>query len=269
MSCIRQVLQTLERAIPTSWAETWDNPGLQVGDPGADVSRIGITLDVTGKTLEIAERDGYDLLISHHPLLFDPLRKLDLDTPTGKILSRAIRSGIGIVSLHTNWDTAPKGVNVCLADLLGLEETVPLQLPEAPGAWGMGAAGNLPSGTTLEEFTHRLRHCWKLNWVQTYGPTDLPVARIALCGGSGASLIGEALAQKADLFVTADVKYHQIEQALDRDLALCIVDHGEMEALSLDRMAETVTEATGLPATVLQERALPVPIFSVPPAERP
>ena len=76
--------------------------------------------------------------------------------------------------------------------------------------------------------------------------------------------MGEALEQKADLFITADMKYHQIQQALDRGLALCIVDHGEMEALSLDQLASTVTAATGLPARVLPDRAIPAPILSVP-----
>ncbi len=269
MTTTAKVLGYLEENVPSRWAEAWDNPGLQVGDPLASVDGIAVALDVTERSLELAYEANCNLVVTHHPLIFQPLQRLTLNSPEGRVISRAICKGIGIISLHTNWDASPEGVNVALARALDLKDTEPLERrseKDSDGSWGMGASGELPDGLPLDRLARSLQDKWGVSWVKVYGDMNRQVRKIALCGGSGASLIPPALEKGADVFVTADVKYHQIQQALQNNLALCIVDHGEMEAVSLESLAATISRGTGLPVQVLEDRALPAPSFLLSPS---
>lgn len=262
MITLQKVLEYIEQVIPSNWAESWDNPGLQVGDVSSSVKEIAVTLDVTEESLEMAEECGCNLLISHHPLLFQPIHKLSLSSTEGRIISRAIRSGISLVSLHTNWDASPEGVNVTLAHILGLTSLHPLEEAQN-SSWGGGAIGDMPTELDFPLFVDLLRKKWNLSWVTGYKASGNPIHRIALCGGSGSALVPLAISHHADIFITADMKYHQISAALDAGLALCIVDHGEMERLSLPVLANNIKSVTGLPVRVLETQALPMPILSV------
>lgn len=267
MFTLQEILVRLEQVIPSVWAEPWDNPGLQVGDVSAPIREIAVTLDITEESLRLAEKLGCDLIVSHHPLLFEPIKTLSLRSPIGRTVAQAIRSGTSLISLHTNWDTAPGGVNVVLSQLLGLSSVRPLDEPEN-GAWGIGAVGEMVEETDLVSFVDWLRRKWNLSWAKGYRASEKPIRRIALCGGNGSSLVPLALSHEADIFVTADMKYHQIDETLNYGINVCVVDHGEMESLSLPALADTIGHVTGLPVQVLETRTLPVPVLSTAPYAR-
>jgi dinuclear metal center YbgI/SA1388 family protein len=124
---VQDLLGALHGLYPPDLAEDWDNVGLQVGDPAAVVTRVLVALDPSAAALTAAQRQGAQLLVTHHPLLFKPLRRLTPDDPVGKVVWQAVQSGVAIISAHTNLDVAPAGLNCWLAQRLGLQGSEPLQ----------------------------------------------------------------------------------------------------------------------------------------------
>ncbi|HEY8346745.1 MAG TPA: Nif3-like dinuclear metal center hexameric protein [Symbiobacteriaceae bacterium] len=119
---IGTITALLEELAPPEWAESWDNVGLQVGDPGRPVQRLLVALELTDGVVEEAVRLGASLVVVHHPPLFRPLKAIRLDTPAGARLERLIKAGIGVYAAHTNLDQAPGGTNDTLAQLVGLKD---------------------------------------------------------------------------------------------------------------------------------------------------
>lgn len=130
---LHEILGLLNSLFPPSLAEDWDNVGLQVGDGDAEVDKALICLDAAESALALAEEVGAQLVISHHPLIYRPLRRLAPTDETGRVLFRAIRNGIAVVSLHTNLDRGGNGLNDWLAERLGLTGAVPLERMPASG----------------------------------------------------------------------------------------------------------------------------------------
>lgn len=121
ISC-KMLIQILEKWAMTNLTLDWDNPGLAVGDPSKDISKVLLTLTVTQETVDFASKNNFDMIISHHPLFFKPFKSLRTDTPIGRLVSTAVKNDIVIYSAHTNMDIAYGGINDILADALGLEQ---------------------------------------------------------------------------------------------------------------------------------------------------
>ncbi len=117
---VAQIAEAVERLAPLSLAEEWDNCGLQVGGPGAEVNRVLVALTPLPEVFEEAEDKGADFLLSHHPLIFDPLKTIVTSSYPGGLLARAIRNGLAVYAAHTSYDAAPAGVSVALAKTLDL-----------------------------------------------------------------------------------------------------------------------------------------------------
>lgn len=120
-------MKIIHRAAPPDLAADWDNSGLQIGSPEQRVGKIGLALDVTSRTLELALKAGCDLLLAHHPLLFKPIKSLNFDREPGSLIKTAVKGGLAVVSAHTNWDSAARGVARALAELLELQDLRPLE----------------------------------------------------------------------------------------------------------------------------------------------
>ena len=123
---VRDVIAAVDRLAPFDLAESWDHVGLQVGAPGDEVHRVLVTLEVDDAALDEAARLGCDLLLVHHPLIFDPLARLSDDTEAGRLALRAARDGVAVIAAHTNLDKARGGIADVVAGMLGLEATAPL-----------------------------------------------------------------------------------------------------------------------------------------------
>lgn len=245
-------IQAIEKLFPLSWAEDWDNPGLLSGDPMSNIERISVCLDATVQTVSRAAENGSDLLVTHHPAFIHPLKRLTPDFPEGATLFEAIRRGIALYSIHTNWDVSPEGVNRVLAKKVGLVNPLPLS-QGFRGAWGLGAYGELAVELTLSQLSTQIMEAWNLSWTRVLGEPTKPVRRIALCGGAGDDALQDAVRQGVDAFITADLRYHQILAGRFSGLSLLLCDHGEMESASLDRLTELIISSTGLPAKRLQK----------------
>ncbi|MDR1732037.1 MAG: Nif3-like dinuclear metal center hexameric protein [Synergistaceae bacterium] len=256
---VREILEKINLTAPFALAEEWDNSGLMVGDPEGEVRRLALTLDPLPEALEEARRGGCQALLSHHPLFFHPVRKIDFSVTEGKVVQMAALAGMAVLSAHTNWDSAEEGVSRVLAEKMKLVSVAPLQ-PSSRGTGGMGAVGNLPAAAPVTEVLERLKSAWNLSRLDYYGPTDCSILRTALCGGSGGSLWPAALSVKADLYVTADMKYHDIVDCVRARLPVAVIDHGEMESGTLAELARYLSVPGELEVVLLNYRALAAPL---------
>lgn len=231
MTTVADVLQFMETLAPSSLAESWDNVGLLCGRRGKPVGKILVALDPFRNVIQEAIREGADLIVTHHPLIFEnPLMAVNEDTETGRCLLTLMEQGIAAINAHTNLDLASGGVNDALAAALGLNET---HLIHPMGTDGQGRPyGLLRMGTVPEQnlptFLSHVKqslHCDGLRYVDG-GNT---VHRVAVGGGSCGSEIQEAVEAGCDTFVTADVKYNQFRTAYEQGLNLIDAGHFHTE----------------------------------------
>jgi dinuclear metal center YbgI/SA1388 family protein len=332
---LSDIVGMINKMSPTDLAESWDNPGIQVGDPTAEVSRIMVALDATPAVIDSALQADCQLLVTHHPLIFKPLKAISTASTQGKSIHAAIRGGLGIVSMHTNYDIAEGGLNDVLSERLGLTTRAPLQVTaaqklaklvvfvpeehldrmrtalfphaESLGAYrdcsfsasgegtftpldgakpyigtigalekvheyrlevlldrtklpqalkslnaahpyeepaydiyplhkqgkeyGLGRIGTLPDATTLAEYAAWVTTQLDATGTRFVGDPAAPVKKVALCSGSGASVMQIAARAGADVLVTGDVKYHEAREAQELGIALIDAGHFHTEIL--------------------------------------
>ena len=203
---VREIIRIIEEFAPLSIQEGWDNSGLCVGSPDDEVSSILMGLDCTEKLIDEAIGCGADMIITHHPLIFSGLKKISPDDAVGAAVIKAVRAGISIYAAHTNADKVIAGVSGAMAARLGLEEVTILD--EDGEGTGLGVVGNLPTPVSSEEAIALVKEKFSLKTVRTSAPSDKPISRIAMCGGSGGSLIANARKSGAQLYISGDISYH-------------------------------------------------------------
>jgi len=226
---LREIIHSIESVAPRSAQENWDNSGMQIGDTGREVSSVLLTTDVTEDVVNESIISGCQLIISHHPLLFHGLKQVCGQSPQARIVAKAIQHDIAIYSAHTNLDSVAGGINTRLAEKLGLERISGLVDERMSGLVGerkigLGAIGELPEAMPFEAFIAHVRDILQCTYVRyTRGKNDT-VKRVALCGGSGAEFIETAIERGADVYLTADCKYHEFQDAAGR-IGLIDIDH--------------------------------------------
>ena len=221
---LRNVLDLLEEIAPMRLAEPWDNPGLQVGSYSQEIKKISLALDATPESLQSARKRNAQLLLTHHPLIFKPISRLDISTFPGNVILEAAKKGISIVAAHTNLDVAREGMNYILADLLSLQRVEVLQEISGVEGVGLGRIGDLPQPNTLAAVLKDLKGILGVEKLRVVGKEDLKVGRIAVVGGSGGSLVSHAFQKGADLLITGDVRYHHAMEA--ESLGIALIDGG-------------------------------------------
>lgn len=344
---IQDLVGLIHKLYAPELAEDWDNVGLQVGDPGRALDRVMVALDPGLEAVEAARDAGAQALVTHHPLLFKPVKRLTPDDAVGKVLWAAVRDDVAIISAHTNLDCAVDGLNSWLAQKMGVEQAVPLQavagdylklvvfvpvghedavadalfsagggqigaydqcsfrssgegtfrpgpgtqpyigtvgqrekaeevrletiipkrkllrvlekmqkahpyeevsydlLPlqnQVPGA-GLGRIGRLAQQASLGEFAARVKDFLGCDHLRLIGADQMPVRKVALCGGSGAFLLQTAHRQGADVLVTGDVKYHEARQAEELGIALIDAGHFATEQLMIEQVTQSLQAA--------------------------
>ena len=344
---IQDLVGLIHKLYAPELAEDWDNVGLQVGDPGRALDRVMVALDPGLEAVEAARDAGAQALVTHHPLLFKPVKRLTPDDAVGKVLWAAVRDDVAIISAHTNLDCAVDGLNSWLAQKMGVEQAVPLQavagdylklvvfvpvghedavadalfsagggqigaydqcsfrssgegtfrpgagtqpyigkvgqrekaeevrletiipkrkllrvlekmqkahpyeevaydlLPlqnQVPGA-GLGRIGRLAQQVSLGEFAARVKDSLGCDHLRLIGADQMPVRKVALCGGSGAFLLQTAHRQGADVLVTGDVKYHEARQAEELGIALIDAGHFATEQLMIEQVTQSLQAA--------------------------
>jgi dinuclear metal center YbgI/SA1388 family protein len=226
---LREVIAALDARYDPALAESWDAVGLVCGDLDEPVGRVLFAVDPTTAVVDEVLATGADLLVTHHPLLLTPVHGVPAHDPKGRLVHRLIRAGAGLFVAHTNADRAPdSGVNDALAAVLGLTGTEPLDPSATDPRAGLGRVGELPEPMTLRAFAARAAAALPatVGGVRAAGDPERVVRRVAVCGGSGGSLLGAAEAAGADVFLTSDLKHHPASDAGEvAGPALCDVAH--------------------------------------------
>jgi GTP cyclohydrolase I len=230
---VRKIISILEELAPESIALEWDNVGLQVGDEKQKVDRVLLTLDINRSVLEEARKRGCQLIISHHPLIFKPIKSVSKLDNKGQIITAAINNGISIYCAHTNLDIADNGLNDYLAGLLGIKGIRPLLDSDSPGR-----IGRLEQEITLGEYIRLVKKRLGLSNIRYVGQKEQLMIRVAVCNGSGAELIQPVQDAGADLFITGDIDYHQAQLAEESGLALIDANHYHSEILVKDLLRD-------------------------------
>ncbi|WP_037274967.1 Nif3-like dinuclear metal center hexameric protein [Kibdelosporangium aridum] len=248
MSTVGRVVAALEAAYPPELAEPWDAIGLVCGDPVEEVRRVLFCVDPTESTVDEAMAIGANMIVAHHPLLLRGVHGVPANTPKGSLVHKLIRAGIALYCAHTNADSAFPGVSDALAEAIGLSVLAPLSPKEPP--LGLGRIGELPEPEPLETFVQRVADALpETAWgVRAAGDPQRLIRTVAICGGSGDSLLAEVTAAGVDAYVTADLRHHvsgeHIDSAPDAP-ALVDVSHWASEWPWCDQAAGVVRAAFG------------------------
>lgn len=235
----------IEEMAPLALQESWDNSGFCIGDGNSEVHSVIVGFDCTPELVAEAVSVGADMIVTHHPLIFGGIKKISEASVTGRTVIEAIRNGITVYACHTNMDKVLGGVSGTAASRIGLVNVRVLD-SDADGN-GLGIIGELPQQMMPEAFLQHLKDCLHLHTVRHSRPPLTPLRTVALCGGSGRSLIGKALAAGADVYVSGDISYHDF-YAPD---GLMIADIGHFES---------EVEIMGVISDILREK---IPNFAV------
>ena len=246
---IKDVVTTLERFAPLPLQESYDNAGLQIGLTVAEVSGVLLCLDVTEEVLLEAERKGCNVVVSHHPLLFRPLKHIGTEALVERCVRQALSKNIAVYSAHTNLDNAEDGVNYCIAERMGLENVSFLQ-PAAQG--GSGVTGFLSEPMAAGDFLRMLKREFAVECLMHNEVLERPVRKVALCGGAGDFLLGEAVRQEADAVVTGEMHYH-IYMGLEQKIQIAVMGHYQSEQYTSLLLESVLKKAHPSLKTVVSE----------------
>lgn len=221
---VSDIISCLNDIAPFSSAESWDNVGLLVGNRSRVVRALLVALDPTNRLLDEARALGADTVVTHHPAIFRPLPAIDTADPTGRFLEQALGHKLNIIACHTNLDSARRGVNDALAELLGLTDLQPLVAPamQQPDGTGLGRVGRYPDSLTGSDFIARVLNLLELPSCLVAGPLPARINTVALCGGSGAEFAELARQRGADVYLSAEIKHHVARWA--EECGFCVID---------------------------------------------
>lgn len=238
---VKEIAGAIEAFAPLPLQEDYDNAGLQVGFGDRNVNAVMLCLDVTEEVLEEAIRRKCEMIVSHHPLIFRGLKNLTGADETQRIAIRALEAGIAIYSAHTNLDSAWNGVSHEMAHILGVTDIEVLEPRAGDMRAGLGIVGNITPAPKLE-FLRRVKEKFNVRTLRySTQSRTLVIKRVALCGGSGASLIAQARKAGADLYVTGDVKYHDFS-TWGHEIVIADIGHYESELCSMRIFSRIIRE---------------------------
>ena len=237
----KEVMDILEKNYPADYALDWDNVGLLVGRDDKEVRRIYVALDADDETIEAAVRWKADMLVTHHPMIFSGLKRINnLDFIGARIL-KLVQNDISYYAMHTNYDVLGmaelSGRKMSLEDPEVLEVTRDGEQPE-----GIGRVADLASPAPLREICWSVKDRFHLGAVKVFGDMDQPVSRIAISPGSGKSMIKAALDKKADVLITGDIDHHTGIDAVAQGLAVIDAGHYGIEHIFIDDVKEYLKE---------------------------
>lgn len=240
---VKDIARVIEEFAPLSLQENYDNAGLQVGNPEAGVSAVLLCLDVTEDTLREARERSCNLIVSHHPLIFRGLKSLTGADQTQRIVMEALRDGIAIYSAHTNLDSTVEGVSYEMAHQLNLRQLQVLVPSDTDSRIGLGILGSYEAPVPRIEFLRKVKDTFNVKALRYSAQTQhLVIRKVALCGGSGASFIADAMRAGADAYLTGDLKYHDYT-SYGLDILLADIGHHESELCSRKILSRIIREA--------------------------
>ena len=223
----KQIASVIESFAPLDTQESWDNAGFCIGSPEQEVHGVLVGFDCTPDLVDEAVSLGADMIVTHHPLIFNGLKRIDPDDFVGSAVIKAIRGGIAVYAAHTNADKAEGGVTALMAARLDLRNVQPL-VPS-----NLAQIGDLPQPMAPADFLAMAKDAFGLKVLRYSGEGRPQIRRVALCGGSGSEFVGDARSVGADAFLTGDISYHRY--LVDKSMLILDVGHYESEVAIVDK----------------------------------
>lgn len=230
MLTVQQVYDFINERAPFETQLPYDNSGLLVGRPDAEVTGIHVALDVTERVIDEAVEHGANLIVTHHPLMFSPVKRLVETAYEPRLLCRLIREGVHLISAHTNLDQAPGGMNDVLAATIGLTNVT---------GEGFVRVGDLPQPMTARDLAAHISRCLG-DAVRVMGNGEALITRVGLCSGSGADEWPGAAAVGAQAFLTGEAKHHIALEAADSGMVILEAGHHATEAPGIFALADAL-----------------------------
>ena len=220
----KEIVQVIEAAYPREAALDFDNVGLLAGRAEKEVKRVYVALDATDAVIDRAVEAGADMLITHHPLIFSPLKKVTDEDFISRRVVKLIQNDISYYAMHTNYDVL--GMAKLAEKILDIRNTEVLDITmEKDGKTeGIGRIGELERPMTLEECCVYVKHRLNLGSLKVFGDMQAEVSRLAIFPGSGKTAVAAAIAKGADVLVTGDIGHHDGLDAVEQ--GLCVIDAG-------------------------------------------
>ena len=238
---IKEFIKSFEELYPKRLAATWDNVGLQLGYDQDVLNGVLLSLDLTDEVLDEAIKINANLVIVHHPMIFKPLKEIDYSTYQGRLIHKAIKNDLNIYVAHTNFDSSNFGMNLILANMIGIQITDILEYETE--SEGLGRVGNLEKPMSLSSFTKHLKRSLDLDSVRLISNMNLDemIQSVAIVGGSGGHIIHTGLLKNVDVYVTGDIKYHDALDAINQGYTVIDVGH-HVEKKSLPKLQEVISK---------------------------
>lgn len=232
----REIMKVIEATYPREAALGFDNVGLLAGRGEKEVEKVYIALDATDAVIEQAAKAGADMLITHHPLIFSPLKSVTDEDFVSRRVLKLIQKDISYYAMHTNYDVL--GIAQLSGEILKLEDTEVLDATmENDGMEeGIGRVGTLPRKMTLEECAAYVKHKLELGSLKIFGDMETEVTRLAISPGSGKSAVKEAVLKGADVLVTGDIGHHDGLDAVEQGLSIIDAGHYGTEYIFIEDM---------------------------------
>lgn len=247
---IDDFIREVEKIAPLSLQEEWDNSGIQLRATSGEISKVLIALEINDRVIDEAIGAGADMILTHHPLIFGSLKKIDGNDVTGNYLVKLIKRGISAYSTHTPFDKCLGGNNDYLGNLLGIDDIAPMQGDETH----ICRVGNLKVPMTCAEFADNAARLLKIDkrHFSFSGNADETVSKVGWCTGSGAEFLDLAVDAGCDLFITGDVKYHTAQHARELGMNLLDCGHYGTEHIFCENMASKLDKFYNL--DIIQSR---------------
>ena len=238
----KEIIQVIEASYPRSAALEFDNVGLLAGRAEKEAARVYLALDATDAVIDRAVEAGADMLITHHPLIFSPLKKVTDEDFVGRRVVRLIQNDIAYYAMHTNYDVL--GMAPLAERILKIQNADVLDVTMSGDGKeeGIGRVGDLEKSMTLEECCVYVKHRLKLGSLKVFGDMDRMVSRLAVSPGSGRSAVAPAIAKGADVLVTGDIGHHDGLDAVEQGLAVIDAGHYGTEYIFIDDMKRFLNE---------------------------
>ncbi|MEZ6126300.1 MAG: Nif3-like dinuclear metal center hexameric protein [Planctomycetaceae bacterium] len=242
MTTVAEIVTILELLAPPELAEDWDNTGLLIGRRDAAVGRVLTCLTLTPDVAAEAIADGYQLIVTHHPVLFRATKRITDDNSEGSMLLQLIEQQVAVYSPHTGYDSAANGINQQLAEAFGLENVRPLRPTNDVADLGGGRTGTLPAPFPLPEFLARVKQVTSAKYLEFCGRPDAKVSRVAVACGAAAEFLKDAVTLGCDTFVTGEARFHAALEARAAKINLILLGHFSSERPAVENLATMLSD---------------------------
>lgn len=232
---VADIIRIIDLFAPQELSEDWDNSGLQVGSRSWPVKKVWVALDPSPEVIQAACKQKANLLVTHHPLIFRPLKSIDFNHPLGQSIRMAVEHRLAVFAAHTNLDRTHSGLNDMLAERIGLKNIAPLH--QEDGGPGYGRIGDLARSTSLHSLAEIVKKALTVDHVRVAGDLALSVSSVAVCSGSGSGLLPDFLLSDAQVYLSGDLRYHDALDVRDAHRGMIDIGHFASEHIMVNALA--------------------------------